>query len=105
MADLATAGGKLARLAADAAALGITFTGKIGDQPLRLKQSGDWPASAIRDLKNGDLSSWAEKCLIPEDSAKWVEMDPTLTQALEFVASFEEATGENVGESVTSQVS
>ncbi|MFF1684582.1 hypothetical protein [Streptomyces sp. NPDC058254] len=58
-----------------------------------------WRSSWQRMLNQGNLDGFAEKVLHPEDYELYLELDPTVSEFLEFTEKAASASGESLGKS------
>jgi hypothetical protein len=75
----------------------------LGDTVVRVKPVGEWRASSIRAMRDGDFDAWAEKALAGDDYEVWADVDPTITECEAFFTAWGEVTGQNQGESRASR--
>lgn len=54
-----------------------------------------WKTSALQALRQGDLETWAEKCLTNDTYRLWQKVDPDLGQAETFFTEWSKVTGES----------
>jgi hypothetical protein len=58
---------------------------------------GQWRASALSMLNEGDLDGWARMCLHKPDYDVWVGVDPTVDEVMEMFEAWQKLTGEDLG--------
>lgn len=66
--------------------LGIQLCGEL----VHINPAEQWPASAVRSIREGDFDTWAEKCLYGDDYKIWKRIDPTLAEVEEFFELYNE---------------
>lgn len=87
-------GGGVAALVADATCpdvLGVVLAGVS----VPVLNPSLWPPSGVAALVSGDTATWAALCT-DDDGAAWVEADPTRSEAAQFFADVETATGQTI---------
>lgn len=92
---------KLEAVQRDAITAGEAFDAEIAGHLVRVKGALDWPASNVRAVKEGDFTTWAEKCLIRDGETDyykvWESIDPTLSQVEQFFNDIKARTGQHPG--------
>jgi len=75
----------------------------LGDVELRVLPPMDWRQTAMDGVRDGRFNTWARGALHPDDVAKWLELDPTNRQVVEFFNAYKDAARQAPGESQPSQ--
>lgn len=57
--------------------------------------AGEWRSSALGALNRGDFDLWASKCLTNGSFATWQKLDPTVSEAGDFLRAWREASGQD----------
>jgi hypothetical protein len=91
------------KLEAEARAGADTVLVPLGDVEVEVLPIGEWRASGLRALREGDFDTWAAKCLSDEGLRAWDECDPTMSQVEEFFTAWSERTGQDPGKSPASR--
>lgn len=71
----------------------------VADIEVRVKPQVDWRMSDIRALNQGDLDTWAESVLHPDDLDDFLDLDITLAEFRVFADEAAKATGDDLGKS------
>ena len=71
----------------------------VADIKVRLKPQLQWRMSHIRALNKGDLDTWAEGVIHPDDLDEFFEADVTVKQFSQFAEDSSKATGDDLGKS------
>jgi hypothetical protein len=58
---------------------------------------GQWRASALSSLHEGNLDAWAQLCLFEPDYKIWIGVDPTVDEVMEMLEVWQKLTGEDLG--------
>lgn len=96
---------ELAALRADATNQGtsiVEMSTKAGSVRVEIPPALEWPDGAIEELEAGHFRQWRRLVLSPQDFAATQALSPTTADTLEFVAAWEETSGESTGKSLSS---
>lgn len=78
---------------------GHYVTAELCGEDVQVVPPTAWRTSWHRMLNQGNLDGFAEKVFSPEDYDRYLELDPTLIEFMEFVADASEQAGESLGNS------
>lgn len=82
-----------AQAEADAGSGDVTFEWQ--GKEFSVLPAGEWRSSALGALNRGDFDLWASKCLTNGSFATWQEMDPTVSEAGNFLREWRSASGQD----------
>jgi len=72
---------------------------KVADLEVRIKPQTDWRMSDVRLLNKGDLDTWAEGVIHPDDIEEFFDADITIGEFQQFAEDAAAATGDGLGKS------
>lgn len=71
----------------------------VGDTEARVKPQRDWRMSDMRLLNQGDLDSWAESVIHPDDLDDFMALDITMGEFQRFAEDAARLAGDGLGKS------
>ncbi|HEY6115616.1 MAG TPA: hypothetical protein VI172_06625 [Candidatus Dormibacteraeota bacterium] len=85
--------------AQEAEADGQYVTAELCGEDVQIIPPAGWRTSWQRMLNAGNLDGFAEKVFHPDDYDRYLELDPTIVEFLEFTQDAAERSGESLGKS------
>lgn len=74
-------------------------TADLDGTKIRVLLPVKWRPSYLRGLRSGDIDTWAEGVIHPDDLAEFIDADPTFEEIGTFASEAMTATGEEPGKS------